>query len=149
MTVSNSSASSSLNLNTTNLRNDLPKFNIKKPVILIEDDLVFAKSLIDYAHTTGILIEHFTSMSELGFIGNIKRYRAIILDFRLPNLNGLEIAEMCASLFHDLPVVLISNNLPTEEPWATNFANIHFRIAKSQGVNAIIEAIQNSMDAAL
>ena len=110
-------------------------------VLLIEDDAAFASDLSQAIRRHGLRVEHFSSFPDVGFVGRIESYAVIVLDYRLPALNGLEIAETCASLCGDRPVVLISNSLPTPEGRFAGLRNIRHRIAKSAGIAMIADAV--------
>lgn len=65
-----------------------------------------------YAHEAkarGHQIAHFASMNELGFLGRIREFDAVIVQDLNP-LTGLEIAEYLEKLFQSLPAVLLSDD---------------------------------------
>ena len=66
----------------------------------------------DYAHEAnarGHQIAHFASMNDLGFLGRIREFDAVIVHDLNP-LTGPEIAEYLEKLFQSLPAVLLSDD---------------------------------------
>lgn len=61
------------------------------------------------ANARGHQIAHFPSMNELGFLGRIREFDAVIVQDLNP-LTGLEIAEYLEKLFKSLPAVLLSDD---------------------------------------
>lgn len=82
----------------------------KKTILIVEDDLVFAKILSDVVKAQGfnILIEH----DGLSAVNTIENYDidGIILDYMLPHLNGQEIIKRVKETLEqkDIPVHIIS-----------------------------------------
>lgn len=81
----------------------------KKPKIaIIDDDPDFCGIFSAIANHEGIDHETFSSLDEMGNFTNLKNYDLVVVDYTLPNMTGVEIAEYIDIFFGDIPVILIS-----------------------------------------
>ena len=79
-------------------------------VLVIDDDLVFLETLAetmtgghrDIAMTTATTAEH-----GLRLLGR-KHFDAVISDFRMPGLNGMDLLQECGLACPDTPVILLT-----------------------------------------
>lgn len=84
-------------------------------VFLIDDDLAVRHALRRVVRSRGIPIETFPSAEEFLERGVTGARGCIVLDLRLPGLNGLALQEKLASLECDMSIVFISGHgdIPT------------------------------------
>ncbi len=85
----------------------------KFKILLIDDDVPFATTVVDAAQKLGIKITTFTSLRDLGFIGSLQLFDLVAFDLHLPEVSGLEIAEYCEAFFKNKPVIVMSNTPPS------------------------------------
>lgn len=114
-------------------------------VLLVDDDLVFGKIMSEVAREEGIELQVHDSLLSLGYLGSLKNYDAIILDYHLEHLNGLEIATYLDSFLNDMPAVLISNGDMQDVstvPWPVC---LHTFVPKQRGYKAILEAARDAI----
>ncbi|MBC7659282.1 MAG: response regulator [Chitinophagaceae bacterium] len=126
----------------------LPNQNQEKRYVLIDDDASFRAVLLRAAHVSGIHVDVFESLEELGAVGLLSRYDVAIVDYDLGTLNGLEIAQYLELLCRQTPMILVSGKDRTESSnqWPRSIKQF---IPKSMGYSYILEqaekcALENS-----
>ena len=62
----------------------------------------------EVAIQVGVHLEYFSSLVEMGSIGRLTEFDAVILDYFLDGMNGIEIAEYLEGRFACKPLVLVS-----------------------------------------
>lgn len=107
-------------------------------IILIDDDESFGKLVQEYGSQMGVCIDCYTSLLDLGSIGQFTNYDAAIIDYNLDCLNGIEIAEYFPPLMLDIPVVLVSGDFREDKArrWPKSIRQF---VKKSDGIPQIIE----------
>jgi DNA-binding response OmpR family regulator len=113
-------------------------------VLLIDDDPYF------HAITKAILdprfyeFHGFESLPDMGNFSLLGKYDIAILDYYLPAVNGLEIAQYVDAFFRDMPVILVSGGKPGEEEGATIWPScIQKYVNKAHGPKALADAIRD------
>ncbi|WP_020410204.1 response regulator transcription factor [Hahella ganghwensis] len=77
-------------------------------VLLVEDDLDLAATIVDYLELESILCDHAANgVAGLSLIRQ-NRYQAIILDINLPRMNGLSVCEAMRTEGIDTPVIMLT-----------------------------------------
>jgi DNA-binding NarL/FixJ family response regulator len=80
----------------------------------------------------------------MGHISQLGHYDLAILDYYLPAVNGLEIAQYVDAFFRDMPVILVSGGHPGEEEGSVIWPGcIQRYVNKSEGPKAILEAVHD------
>ncbi len=118
-------------------------------VLLVDDDLVFGKIMVEVAREEGIDLQVHDSLLSLGYLGSLQNYDAVILDYHLEHLNGLEIATYLDSFLGDMPAVLISSGDMrdvTSVPWPDC---LHTFVPKQRGYKAILAAAREAINKSL
>lgn len=64
----------------------------------------------------------------------------ILLDFQMPDLNGLDVARQIANLYPDIPILMVTIHLSKQLAEAARGAGIRGTCAKSD-VGSIVEAV--------
>jgi DNA-binding response OmpR family regulator len=111
----------------------------KKHFVLIDDDRLFGLAMSEYAKSTGMTLDYFESLSELGFVGKLGAYDAAILDYHLADMKGVEIAQYLESLFGGIPTVVISSDPAAESVPMPGCVRLFLQ--KSTGVAGIMSAV--------
>jgi len=115
-------------------------------IVLIDDDRFFGYTMLEYARDQGLDLEYYESLSDLGFLGGLGRFRAAIVDFHLQSMTGIEIAEYLDRLFGDIPMVLISSD--GDADLAPKPGCVQRFVHKSEGVERISAAVREVLAAA-
>ena len=109
-------------------------------IVLIDDDRFFGYSMLEYARDEGLDLEYYESLSDLGFLGGLGRFKVAIVDFHLSEMTGLEIAEYLDRLFGDIPMVLISSDGDAANQPRPSC--VHRFVHKSDGLERIASAVR-------
>lgn len=135
---------SSLAIESHRLKSTGTDFGYGEDVIsiaLIDDDEDFG-ALMEYLGTEyGVNIIHFRSMTDLGSVGRLADFDAVVLDYKLDQITGIEIAEYLDAFFPWIPAILTSG----EEYFSDKKElpkSISTFISKSCGAANIIRAAQ-------
>lgn len=94
---------------------------VRRPrILLLDEDELFARRLIRSAETQGFELHWRTSLSELGTIGRLGSYDAVLVDSSIRPVSATEIAQYIETFFPDLPVFLAAkgeaSSLRTDAP---------------------------------
>jgi CheY-like chemotaxis protein len=81
-----------------------------KRLILIDDDLVFIRMMAGAAAASGVSLDCFASLLDVGFVGNLANYDGAIVDFDLGTMSGIEVSAYLAAFLRRMPMVLISGS---------------------------------------
>lgn len=77
-------------------------------VLLVEDDIDLAQSVIDYFDLASIDSDHASNgFSALALAGN-NVYQAIILDLNLPRVDGIQVCQTLRNKGVDTPILMLS-----------------------------------------
>jgi ActR/RegA family two-component response regulator len=115
-------------------------------VVLIDDDPVFCSVMLGAAKQKSIAIDTFQSLLEIGYIGNLNRYKVAIVDFDLGQMNGLEIADYLSVLFGDIPMILVSCLTPEEIGYKELPRSVKGYFNKLAGHQAILDSTQEFLN---
>ena len=79
-------------------------------ILVIDDEELVLKATARVLHRMGYEIVSFTEPSQalLEFEASPEAYDAIVTDFRMPEMNGLELSERLVALRQDVPILLTS-----------------------------------------
>lgn len=77
-------------------------------VLLVEDDLDLANTLVDYLALEQIECDHIANGSAAESLINDNRYDALILDVNLPGQSGFHLCEKVRAEGNDTPVLMLT-----------------------------------------
>ncbi|MBV9963854.1 MAG: response regulator, partial [Parafilimonas sp.] len=118
--------------------------DIDKVVLVVEDDIRFAKIMIEKAHETGLKVIVATSFSEVFDLTNKFNPVAVTLDVKLPDASGWRILDLFKNdlNFRHIPVHLISgeeNRLLAMQRGARSF---HLKPLKAEALSVLFDDIK-------
>jgi HAMP domain-containing protein/signal transduction histidine kinase/CheY-like chemotaxis protein len=118
-------------------------FNPDKVVLVVEDDLRFAKIMIDKAHEADLKIVVATSFGEVFDLTNKYNPIAVTLDVKLPDASGWRVLDLFKHdiNFRHIPVHLISgeeNRLLAMQRGARSF---HLKPLKNEALSVLFNDI--------
>ena len=117
---------------------------VKPKMLLVDDDPVFCRIMKEAAASEGYELDAFDSLLSLGYLGHLRNYDAIILDYYLEHLSGIEIAEYLDQFVVDIPAIMISCRTIGEEEIAKVPSCIRSFVSKNKGYSAILHAAINA-----
>ena len=107
-------------------------------ILLIDDDMVFAKRLAKEAKRQGAEVDWYPSFAQVGRVGRLSDYDCVVSDLSSDPVTGIEIARYATAFFSDLPVLLISDDAPAGSQAGRLPSTIHARIRKAAGAAAVM-----------
>ncbi|WP_281557144.1 response regulator transcription factor [Thalassomonas sp. RHCl1] len=82
--------------------------NVKRNILLVEDDLDLAATVVDYLELEGISCDHAANgVQGLGLIQS-QRYDMVILDVNMPRMDGLLVCQNMREQGIDTPVLMLT-----------------------------------------
>ena len=77
-------------------------------VLLIEDDIDLAVTIVDYLKLENINCDHFSNGVAALQALQQANYQCIILDWQLPRMSGIDFAKRLRSLGEDIPILMLT-----------------------------------------
>ena len=111
-------------------------------ILVIDDDRWTREALVSILRRAGYQVttqERFGQELEAGQFP--ERYQVAVLDYHLPDLNGLEVARRLKQFQPDCRIVMISSELPNLPELAGQEAVVDRFLAKPFSKDAILEVI--------
>ncbi len=81
---------------------------MKRDVLVIEDDLILQKTIVDFLENSGFNCTKATTIAAAKEIFDKKFYPIILLDLGLPDGDGLDCITFIKSIWEDTGVIIIS-----------------------------------------
>lgn len=95
----------------TGVRGNLPAGMVPKGVVLVvDDDASVRKGLSSLFRSAGLTVEVFASAAEMERSSRSEAANCLVLDVRLPTLNGLEFQEHLARSDSQIPIIFITGH---------------------------------------
>ena len=111
-------------------------------ILVIDDDHWTREALVAILRRAGYQVtplERFGQELEAGHFP--ERYQVAVLDYHLPELNGLEVARRLKQFQPDCRIVMISSELPSLAALADQEVVVDRFLAKPFSKDAILEVI--------
>jgi CheY-like chemotaxis protein len=111
-------------------------------ILVIDDDHWTREALVSILRRAGYQVttlERFGQELEAGHF--TERYQVAVLDYHLPELNGLEVARRLKQFQPDCRIVMISSELPNPAALADQEVVVDRFLAKPFSKDAILEVI--------
>jgi FixJ family two-component response regulator len=77
-------------------------------VCVVDDDSLIRNSTQRLIHSLGFRAEAFASAEEFLSAGCLEEAACLILDVRMPGMNGIELQQLLASRHHEIPIIFIT-----------------------------------------
>ena len=78
---------------------------MKRDILLVEDDRLFAESIIDFLEDEGFLVELAITGEEALEKSYKKNYDLFLFDINLPRLNGIELLKAFRGSKNQTPTI--------------------------------------------
>jgi FixJ family two-component response regulator len=113
------------------------------PVIsVVDDDLSMRNSTRRLIRSFGFRAEAFASPQEFLESGRVKDTACLVLDVRMPGMDGLELQYLLASKNHLVPIIFVTAHANDEEERQAREAGAADFLRKPVSEQALISAIQ-------
>jgi FixJ family two-component response regulator len=114
-------------------------------VLVVDDDLSVRRALSRLLRAEGYEVSTFATAREFLAYPWPSRPACLVLDVRLPDMNGLELQRRLAASAPDLPVVIISGHADAAMRQEALEANGVAFLAKPFGDEALLNAISDAL----
>jgi FixJ family two-component response regulator len=84
-------------------------------ICIVDDDASMADSTRFLVHSFGLRAEAFLSAQEFQDSGLVQEARCLILDLRMPGIDGLELQRNLASTNRRVPIIFVSAHANDDE----------------------------------
>src|SRR5882762_4840462 len=118
----------------------------KNPLVsIVDDDASIRNSTGRLVRSFGFRAEVFGSAREFLTYGHPATTACLLLDLRMPGIDGLELQRHLTDTHHHIPIVFISGNADiTDELRAANAGAVDF-LRKPVSPNILADAIQTAL----
>jgi len=114
-------------------------------VSIVDDDVSVRRSTRRLLHSAGLRAEAFASAEEFLISGRAEETACLILDLRMPGMNGLQLQRRLAEASNPVPIVFVTaHSSPEEERQALQTGAIQF-LQKPISKDVLLLAIRNAL----
>jgi len=114
-------------------------------VSIVDDDVSVRRSTRRLLHSAGLRAEAFASAEEFLMSGRAEETACLILDLRMPGMNGLQLQRRLAEASNPVPIVFVTaHSSPEEERQALQAGAIQF-LQKPISKEVLLLAIRNAL----
>jgi len=114
-------------------------------VSIVDDDVSVRRSTRRLLQSAGLRAEAFASAEEFLMSGRAEETACLILDLRMPGMNGLQLQRRLAEDSNPVPIVFVTaHSSPEEERQALQTGAIQF-LQKPISKDVLLLAIRNAL----
>ncbi len=114
-------------------------------VSIVDDDVSVRRSTRRLLQSAGLRAEAFASAEEFLMSGRAEETACLILDLRMPGMNGLQLQRRLAEDSNPVPIVFVTaHSSPEEERQALQAGAIQF-LQKPISKDVLLLAIRNTL----
>ena len=114
-------------------------------VSIVDDDVSVRRSTRRLLHSAGLRVEAFASAEEFLMSGRAEETACLVLDLRMPGMNGLQLQRRLAEDSNPVPIVFVTaHSSPEEERQALQAGAIQF-LQKPISKEVLLLAIRNAL----
>ncbi len=116
-------------------------------ILLVDDEQDLLRLIQKYFEKNGLYVRAYTSplLALEEFMKNTDNngYDLVISDFRMPGMNGIELATLIRKMNKDIPIILMTAyDVIDTDPFILKFLNIEYIITKPIKLRTFIEKIK-------
>ena len=114
-------------------------------VSIVDDDVSVRRSTRRLLHSAGLRVEAFASAEEFLMSGRAEETACLVLDLRMPGMNGLQLQRRLAEDSNPVPIVFVTaHSSPEEARQALQAGAIQF-LQKPISKEVLLLAIRNAL----
>jgi len=114
-------------------------------VSIVDDDVSVRRSTRRLLHSAGLRAEAFASAEEFLISGRAEETACLILDLRMPGMNGLQLQRRLTEDSNPVPIVFVTaHSSPEEERQALQAGAVQF-LQKPISKEVLLLAIRNAL----
>ena len=115
-------------------------------IFIVDDDLSVRRSTPRLVRTSGMRAEIFASAQELLDSGRVVDGACLILDVRMPNMDGLELQRLLSETKQRIPVIFFSARATKEEEDRVLRSGALAFLHKPVGKDALLRVIRMALE---
>lgn len=125
---------------------DAKKTPISSPLIaIVDDDLSVRRSTRRLLRSAGLRAEVFASAEEFLMSGRVEETACLILDLRMPGMNGLQLQRHLAEASRQFPIIFLTAHSSTDEERQALEAGALQFLQKPVSKEVLLLAIRNAL----
>jgi len=114
-------------------------------VSIVDDDVSVRRSTRRLLHSAGLRAEAFASAEEFLMSGRAEETTCLILDLRMPGMNGLQLQRRLAEDSNPVPIVFVTAHSSPEEERQALLAGATQFLQKPISKEVLLLAIRNAL----
>jgi len=116
-------------------------------VFVVDDDASVRRAIVRLLHTAGYAVRSFASAYDLIAVMRTERPACLVIDVRMPDCTGLELADMLRSTPAPTPIIFITGHGDIEMAVRAMKSGAVDFLAKPFDDQALLNAIANAVRA--
>jgi FixJ family two-component response regulator len=117
-------------------------------VFIVDDDVSVRRSAARLVRSFGMRAETFASAQDLLNCGRASEATCLIVDVRMPNMDGLELQRRLNEINHRIPVIFFSARATQEEEDRVLRSGAVAFLRKPVGKDALLQVIRMALESA-
>jgi FixJ family two-component response regulator len=117
-------------------------------VFIVDDDVSVRRSAARLVRSFGMRAESFASAHDLLNCGRAAEAACLIVDVRMPNMDGLELQRRLNEINHRIPVIFFSARATQEEEDRVLRSGAVAFLRKPVGKDALLQVIRMALESA-
>ena len=116
-------------------------------IVIVDDDTSVRRATRRLLRSVGLRAETFASAEEFLNSGRAESSSCLILDLRMPGMNGLQLQRHLADVGNPIPIIFLSaHSTPDDERQALQTGAVQF-LGKPVRKELLLSAIHQALDA--
>ncbi|MFT5368400.1 MAG: CheY-like chemotaxis protein [Candidatus Latescibacterota bacterium] len=116
-----------------------------KRILIIDDESGFCDVLQDILEDEGYEVEAPRQLASAIGTALLGTHDLIILDLRMPGIDGLEIARLFKQQLLNTPILVVSGYITKDVPSELHNLGIHNILSKPSGVSTLRQAVATAL----
>jgi FixJ family two-component response regulator len=121
------------------------KISEKPLVCVVDDDALIRDSTVRLIRSFGFRVETFASAEEFGNSGYLKETACLILDVRMPGMDGLELQYHLSEAGERIPIVFITAHADHEQERRAMEAGAVGFLYKPFSQESLLQAVRSAL----
>ena len=120
--------------------------NTMAHILIIDDEKSIRKTLREILEYENYKVEEAGDGSEGLNLLKINQYDVVLLDIKMPKMDGMEALEKIRILYPDLPVIMVSGHGTLETAVEAVKKGAYDYVAKPMDLNRLLITVRNALD---
>jgi FixJ family two-component response regulator len=122
------------------------KVSEKPLVCVVDDDALIRDSTVRLVRSFGFRVEAFPSAEDFGNSGYLEETACLILDVRMPGMDGLELQYRLTETGNRIPIVFITAHADEEQERRAMEAGAVAFLYKPFSQESLLQAVRSALD---